>query len=637
MRHPALQPILDTGSPDASAARGRRGSRCCCRSCSRRRPPPHSAAAASRLIHGPISIGPRVGRDFENHAWSLGGQVSVPVGEQPRAPAQRRPVLPQGRRHRLAAQRRRRHPHRQGGGAVRAAAASPSPIRRAARPRPAITCSSGCTPPRPERRSQAVRRVSLDLRQRHQPVPPRARLQLPARRASGATYHRRVPVRTSTSSAVWEGGLRDGRGHFSPAPAPSSGDYSFATRFEGAKGTNPEELIAAAHAACLSMALSAGLEAAKTPATRISTKAACTIEKVGDGFRSPRCGSRCAAKCRASTTRGSGGGGEGEGRLPRLAGAQGQRPDGAGREAGIDPVCHTLVGAALARSGLGQRTALGTATLLIGANLPDIDVLAYLDGPAADLVVPARLDPRHSRAGRAAVSPDRRGAAASTGLVRRMGRAVLPSGVLPRRGAAARASSPSSRHPLLDTLNTYGVRWLMPFRGDWYYGDALFIVDPWLWLVLGVGVVASNGRRSARAATTAARPAPRESRWRSERRTWRRWRSRAIAARRIARRELDGARRRAGRAAHGGPAAAHAVRATGRRGARRALPGRAPSAGSRRRTSRASRTLPATRARTIRCSAAARATPLGRRFLGLGPLSHGADGARRQAAASWSI
>jgi osmotically inducible protein OsmC len=93
---------------------------------------------------------------------------------------------------------------------------------------------------------------------------------------------------TSTSSAVWEGGLRAGRGHFTAASGAFAGDYSFSTRFEGATGTNPEELIAAAHAACLSMALSAGLEAAKTPATRISTTAACTVEKVGEGFRITR-------------------------------------------------------------------------------------------------------------------------------------------------------------------------------------------------------------------------------------------------------------------------------------------------------------------------------------------------------------
>jgi osmotically inducible protein OsmC len=92
-------------------------------------------------------------------------------------------------------------------------------------------------------------------------------------------------VTTSTASAVWEGGLRNGKGKFSAGSGAFGGDYTFATRFESAKGTNPEELIAAAEAACLSMALSAGLEAAKTPAKSISTKASCTVEKVGDGFR----------------------------------------------------------------------------------------------------------------------------------------------------------------------------------------------------------------------------------------------------------------------------------------------------------------------------------------------------------------
>jgi lipoyl-dependent peroxiredoxin len=93
---------------------------------------------------------------------------------------------------------------------------------------------------------------------------------------------------TSSASAVWEGVLRSGRGHFKAGSGAFEGDYSFATRFENARGTNPEELIAAAHAACLSMALSAGLEKNGTPATRISTNAACTVEKVGDGFRITR-------------------------------------------------------------------------------------------------------------------------------------------------------------------------------------------------------------------------------------------------------------------------------------------------------------------------------------------------------------
>jgi osmotically inducible protein OsmC len=93
---------------------------------------------------------------------------------------------------------------------------------------------------------------------------------------------------TSNASAVWEGVLRSGRGHFKAGSGAFEGDYSFATRFEGARGTNPEELIAAAHAACLSMALSAGLEKGGTPATRISTKASCTVDKAGEGFKITR-------------------------------------------------------------------------------------------------------------------------------------------------------------------------------------------------------------------------------------------------------------------------------------------------------------------------------------------------------------
>jgi osmotically inducible protein OsmC len=93
---------------------------------------------------------------------------------------------------------------------------------------------------------------------------------------------------TSNASAVWEGGLKAGRGHFKAGSGLFEGDYSFPTRFEGAKGTNPEELIAAAHAACLSMQLSAVLEKAGTPATRIRTNAACTVEKAGEGFKITR-------------------------------------------------------------------------------------------------------------------------------------------------------------------------------------------------------------------------------------------------------------------------------------------------------------------------------------------------------------
>ena len=91
-----------------------------------------------------------------------------------------------------------------------------------------------------------------------------------------------MPVRNA--SAVWEGGLKGGKGTFKAGTGAFGGNYSFGTRFEEAPGTNPEELIASAHAACFSMALSAGLErAGKTPA-RVETKASATFEKVGDAF-----------------------------------------------------------------------------------------------------------------------------------------------------------------------------------------------------------------------------------------------------------------------------------------------------------------------------------------------------------------
>ncbi len=85
---------------------------------------------------------------------------------------------------------------------------------------------------------------------------------------------------TSQAMAAWEGKLKDGKGNFKAGSSSFSGPYTFATRFEGKKGTNPEELIAAAHAACFSMALSAGLEKAGKPVTRVETTAACTLEMV---------------------------------------------------------------------------------------------------------------------------------------------------------------------------------------------------------------------------------------------------------------------------------------------------------------------------------------------------------------------
>ena len=87
------------------------------------------------------------------------------------------------------------------------------------------------------------------------------------------------------ASAVWEGGLKDGKGRISTdSGVLSDTQYSFSTRFEEGKGTNPEELIAAAHAGCFSMALSGQLGTAGLTAESINTTAAVTLEKTDAGF-----------------------------------------------------------------------------------------------------------------------------------------------------------------------------------------------------------------------------------------------------------------------------------------------------------------------------------------------------------------
>lgn len=87
------------------------------------------------------------------------------------------------------------------------------------------------------------------------------------------------------ASATWWGSIKEGRGEITTQSGTMDDTpYSFATRFEGEKGTNPEELIGAAHAGCYSMALSGILARAGTPATRIDTRADVTLEKVEAGF-----------------------------------------------------------------------------------------------------------------------------------------------------------------------------------------------------------------------------------------------------------------------------------------------------------------------------------------------------------------
>ena len=149
----------------------------------------------------------------------------------------------------------------------------------------------------------------------------------------------------------------------------------------------------------------------------------------------------------------------------------------------VDPLCHTLTATALAGAGLRRISPLATGALVLGANVPDVDVLIYLVG-----------DEYSGLAFRRGVTH---------GLPALVAWPFAVAGVLlawdrwvrARRapGATAATAGPLLlvsaiavlTHPALDWLNTYGMRWLMPLGERWSYGDAVFIVDPWLWLGLG--------------------------------------------------------------------------------------------------------------------------------------------------------
>ena len=93
---------------------------------------------------------------------------------------------------------------------------------------------------------------------------------------------------TRKSSVIWEGDLRDGRGTMDVGEGKWKGDYTFMSRFEEGKGTNPEELIGAAHAGCFSMALSGQLAKAGFNPERVASTATVHLDKVGEGFRITR-------------------------------------------------------------------------------------------------------------------------------------------------------------------------------------------------------------------------------------------------------------------------------------------------------------------------------------------------------------
>jgi len=148
----------------------------------------------------------------------------------------------------------------------------------------------------------------------------------------------------------------------------------------------------------------------------------------------------------------------------------------------MDPVTHTLVGASLASTSLARKTALAAPALIVGANLPDLDVLAYFCG--GDTAIGFRRGWTHGVLAMVVLPVL---LAAALWLWQRVVASRWSSTPIEPVWLLALCSLAVLTHPCLDWLNTYGLRWLMPFRDTWFYGDSTFIVDPWLWLILGCG------------------------------------------------------------------------------------------------------------------------------------------------------
>lgn len=147
----------------------------------------------------------------------------------------------------------------------------------------------------------------------------------------------------------------------------------------------------------------------------------------------------------------------------------------------MDNICHTLVGGALSRAGFDRLSPLALPTMLIAANLPDVDIISALWGDLAYLEYHRGVT--HSVAGMAIEAPLLAGAMVLADRVTRAKGSVRA----PARftGLVIVALVGLASHLLLDWTNSYGVRPWLPFDGAWVYGDIAFVIDPWLWLVLG--------------------------------------------------------------------------------------------------------------------------------------------------------
>ena len=163
----------------------------------------------------------------------------------------------------------------------------------------------------------------------------------------------------------------------------------------------------------------------------------------------------------------------------------------------MDPIAHSLVGASLSETPLKRLSVFASPILVLAANAPDIDIVSAIAG--RDLSLQFRRGWTHGVLA-LAILP-----LLLTGLILLADRCIASIRHRPPRAQFGPTLVLSYigvwTHPVLDWLNTYGIRLLMPFDERWFYGDALFIIDPWVWLLAGAAVVLAN-TKSAISQTT---------------------------------------------------------------------------------------------------------------------------------------
>ena len=148
----------------------------------------------------------------------------------------------------------------------------------------------------------------------------------------------------------------------------------------------------------------------------------------------------------------------------------------------MDNLTHSLIGAALGQTGLKWLSGLGMPTLIIAANIPDVDAACAVYGTAS---LSMRRGLTHGPIAMAVLP------ILLTGAMIAFDRWQARRGTRPQGRAAVRfwpllllAVIGTLSHPAFDWLNSYGIRLLEPFSSQWFYGDALFIIDPWIWVLL---------------------------------------------------------------------------------------------------------------------------------------------------------